>query len=133
LSVQGTLWLHFEPLQLLNFDFDANPDPDPDFDVDADPFPNPSVYSDAEPDPASQNDVDPDPQLWFQYRVVWSLRTIYCFLTKLITVERKASGFRILIKYFSGTNVISSNFPMDRFFSRCRYGTYVIIEALVNP
>ncbi len=29
--------LHFEPQQLLNFDFDAGPVPDPAFDFDADP------------------------------------------------------------------------------------------------
>ncbi len=51
-SVQGPLELHFEPPQLLNFDFDANPDPDPAFDVDrqSNPIPNPSFHSDADPD-----------------------------------------------------------------------------------
>jgi hypothetical protein len=43
-SVHGTQWLHFEPLQLLNFDFLCD-------------------SSDADPDPASQMDADPDPQL----------------------------------------------------------------------
>jgi hypothetical protein len=36
-SVFGPSWLHFEPPQLLNFDFDADPDLAFDFDVDADP------------------------------------------------------------------------------------------------
>jgi hypothetical protein len=34
-SVQGPPWLYFEPSRLLNFIFDA--DPDPNFDFDADP------------------------------------------------------------------------------------------------
>ncbi len=40
--------------QLLNFGFDADPNPDPDA----------AFHSDADPDlaPASQNDADPDPQ-----------------------------------------------------------------------
>ncbi len=29
LSIHGLSWLHFEPLKLLNFDFNAGPDPDP--------------------------------------------------------------------------------------------------------
>ncbi len=35
MSVHGPLWLHFEPLQLLNVDFNA--DPDQPFEFDADP------------------------------------------------------------------------------------------------
>jgi hypothetical protein len=37
-------------LQLLNFDFYADPDP--------------AFHSDGDPDPASQNDADQDPQSW---------------------------------------------------------------------
>ncbi len=40
--------LHYGPLQLLNFGYDADPDT--------------SLQSDADPDPASQSNVDPDPQ-----------------------------------------------------------------------
>ncbi len=50
-------WLHFEPLQLLSFDFDT--DPDPAFDCDADP--NPAIHSDADPDPAFHSFANPDP------------------------------------------------------------------------
>ncbi len=48
--------LHFEPLQLLNFDFNADPDADPAF------------HSNADPDPASQSNAAPDPQAWFRRR-----------------------------------------------------------------
>jgi hypothetical protein len=41
--------LHFEPLKMLNFDFDADADLDSDF------------YSNADPDPASRNNADSDP------------------------------------------------------------------------
>ncbi len=41
-SVHGPLWLHFEPLKLQNFDFNADPEP------------------------ASQNNVVPDTQPWFE-------------------------------------------------------------------
>ncbi len=44
----GPPWLHFEPQQLLNFDFDADPDP--------------AFHPNADADPVSQNDADPDPQ-----------------------------------------------------------------------
>jgi hypothetical protein len=40
--------LYFESLKLLNFDFNADPDP--------------SCYSDADPDQASKNNAAPDPQ-----------------------------------------------------------------------
>jgi hypothetical protein len=47
MSVQGPPWLLFEPLKLLHFDFNADPDP--------------SFHSNADtnPDPASQNNWDP--------------------------------------------------------------------------
>jgi hypothetical protein len=47
-SVHGPPRLHFEPLKRLNFDFDADPDPD--------------FHSNVEPDPASQNNADQDPK-----------------------------------------------------------------------
>ncbi len=55
MSVAASPRLYFEPLKLLNFDFNA--DPDPSFHTNADP----------DPDPASKNNVDPtrpdpDPQ-----------------------------------------------------------------------
>jgi hypothetical protein len=56
-NVLGLLWLHFEPLQILNFDFNFYPDS--------------AFYSNADPDHhhrASQNDADPDPQLCFELR-----------------------------------------------------------------
>jgi hypothetical protein len=40
--------LHFEPLKLLNFDFNWDPDP--------------AFYSNVDLDPASQINADPDPQ-----------------------------------------------------------------------
>ncbi len=40
---------YFEPPQILNFDFNADPDPAFDFHTD----PNPAFQSDADPDPAS--------------------------------------------------------------------------------
>jgi hypothetical protein len=51
--VNGPPRLHFEPLKLLNFDFNANADPDP------------ALHSNADPDPASKHNrfnADPDPQ-----------------------------------------------------------------------
>ena len=41
LSIHGPSWLHFEPLMLRNFDFDA--DPDPAFHSTVDPDPNPAI------------------------------------------------------------------------------------------
>jgi hypothetical protein len=49
LSVHGPPWPHVKPQKLLNFDFNA--DPDPAFLSNADP----------DPDPASQNNTDPGP------------------------------------------------------------------------
>ncbi len=51
-SVYGPPGLRVEPLELLNFDFNGDPDLDPAF------------HSKADPDPASQNKADPDPQPW---------------------------------------------------------------------
>jgi hypothetical protein len=50
-SVHGHPQLYFEPLKLLNFDFNADPDPD--------------FHFNADPGPASKNNADPDPQPWF--------------------------------------------------------------------
>jgi hypothetical protein len=36
-SIHGPPWFHFEPPQLLNFVFDANPGPGPAFDFGLDP------------------------------------------------------------------------------------------------
>jgi hypothetical protein len=47
-SVHGPTRLHFKPLKLLNFDFNAGPDP--------------AFHYNADPDPASKNNADPDPQ-----------------------------------------------------------------------
>jgi hypothetical protein len=52
-SVHGPLWFNFQPPKLLNFDFDA--DPDPAFESGA--VPDPVFYSYADLD--SQNDADP--------------------------------------------------------------------------
>ncbi len=49
-SVHNSPRLYFEPLKLLHFDFDANPDPDP------------AVHSNADPDPVSKNNANTDPQ-----------------------------------------------------------------------
>jgi hypothetical protein len=54
------------PKNLLNFDFDADPDPsfdsdadpDPAFGLDADADPDKAFHYDAEPDPTSRNDAD---------------------------------------------------------------------------
>jgi hypothetical protein len=46
-SVHGTPGLHFEPLNLQNFHFDADPDP--------------AFHSNPDQDPASQHNADPDP------------------------------------------------------------------------
>jgi hypothetical protein len=53
-SVHGPPWLHFESLQILNFDFDVDPDPLQNAD------PN-TASQNTDPNPASQN-ADPDPQ-----------------------------------------------------------------------
>jgi hypothetical protein len=50
--------LQNDPLRLLPFHFDA--DPDPAFHFDADSDKDPAFHFDADPDPASQNDADPD-------------------------------------------------------------------------
>ena len=47
-SVDGHTRLQFEPLKLLNFVFNVDPDP--------------AFLSNADPDPAFQNNADPDPQ-----------------------------------------------------------------------
>jgi hypothetical protein len=48
--------LHLEPLDPLNFDFNAYPDPD--------------YHSNADPEPASKNNADPDPQTWLAHNQV---------------------------------------------------------------
>ncbi len=50
MSVHGPTRLHFEPPKLSNFDFTADPDPDPAF------------HSNADPDPVSKNNADPQHQ-----------------------------------------------------------------------
>jgi hypothetical protein len=53
LRLQGVNpWLHFEPLELLNVDIDADQDPSPYFDFDADP--DPVFDFDADQDKTSQ-------------------------------------------------------------------------------
>ncbi len=47
MSPHGLPWLCFEPLELLNFYLNANPDP--------------AHYSNANPDPALYSNADPDP------------------------------------------------------------------------
>ncbi len=47
--MHGPLLLYFEILKLLNFDFNA------------DPYPDPAFHSHADSDPASKNNADPDP------------------------------------------------------------------------
>jgi hypothetical protein len=42
--------LRLQPIKLLNFDFNGNPDP--------------AFHSNADPDPAFKNNADPDAQLW---------------------------------------------------------------------
>ncbi len=44
-NVHGFPWLHFEPLQLLVFDFDADLGPDPSFHSDVEPDPDPQHWS----------------------------------------------------------------------------------------
>jgi hypothetical protein len=58
-SVNGPPLVHFEPQQLLYFDFEA----DPAFDFDTFTDPDPDFHSD---DPASKNyaNSDPDPPHW---------------------------------------------------------------------
>jgi hypothetical protein len=58
-SVHDPPWLHFDPPQLLSFDFDADLHPDPAFDFNANPYP--TFRSDADPDPNAVS----DPQLNF--------------------------------------------------------------------
>jgi hypothetical protein len=57
LRVLGTPRLHCEPRKLLNFDFNA--DPDPAFHLNADP--DPAFHFNADPDPAFLFDADSDP------------------------------------------------------------------------
>jgi hypothetical protein len=60
-SVHGPPPLHFESLKLLNFDFNADPDPDPAFHSNADPDPYPAYHSNADldPYPASKDNANP--------------------------------------------------------------------------
>jgi hypothetical protein len=54
-SVHGPPWLHIKPLQLFNFDFEADPDPLQNADPD-------TASQNANPNTASQNaDLDPQP------------------------------------------------------------------------
>jgi hypothetical protein len=46
LSAYGPPWLHFEPVQLMNFGDDADPDP--------------AAQDNSDPDPSSQNNVEKD-------------------------------------------------------------------------
>jgi hypothetical protein len=79
--VHGPPWFHFEPPQLLDFDFDAGPDPDPALDFDAEP--DTAFHSDSAPDlyPASRNDEDLDPQH------CWELRSVSFLFTNGIYVS----------------------------------------------
>ncbi len=56
MRVHGPLLLYFETLKLLNFDFNADPGPDP------------ALHSNADPDQASEINADPDPQPCKLYR-----------------------------------------------------------------
>jgi hypothetical protein len=51
-------WLHFEPLKLLNFEFNTDPDVDPTF----------HSHADADMSPASQNNAGPDPLHWMNLK-----------------------------------------------------------------
>jgi hypothetical protein len=51
--VSGPPQLKFEPLKFLNFDFNADPDPD------TDPAFHSNTDPDPDPDPASKNNSDP--------------------------------------------------------------------------
>ncbi len=53
--------LHFEPLKLLNFDFNVVTDLDSAF----------HSIADLDPDPASHNNADPDPQPWVKFKRKW--------------------------------------------------------------
>jgi hypothetical protein len=53
-SVHGPQRLYFEPVKLLKFDFNA--DPEPVFQSNADPYPASKNYAD--------QSADPDPQTW---------------------------------------------------------------------
>jgi hypothetical protein len=56
-SVHGLPWLHFQPLNLLDFDLNANLDPYPAFYYNADADPNPAskiMQMHAEPDAVPQ-------------------------------------------------------------------------------
>jgi hypothetical protein len=54
--VHGPSWLKFEATQLLNFDFEADLDPDPAFHSESDP--DPASKNGSVPDSASKNDVE---------------------------------------------------------------------------
>ncbi len=58
-TVHGPTWLHFEPIKLLNFDFNAQPDTDQDFRSNVDPIliHVPKIMRTHE---------DPDPQPWLE-------------------------------------------------------------------
>jgi hypothetical protein len=62
--------LYFEPLKLLNFVINADPDPaihcivDPDTAFRSNADPDSAFHSNSEPDPASKNNADPNPQPW---------------------------------------------------------------------
>ncbi len=53
--MHGPLWLYFEPIKLLNFDVNADPDP--------------ALHSNSDSDPDSKINADPDPQPWFKTSV----------------------------------------------------------------
>jgi hypothetical protein len=89
-SIHGPPRLYFEPLKLLNFDFNADSD---------------SVFHfNADPDPVSKNNADPDPQPWIRtysrQRRILCRGILYCsqmkemrYLTFLrFPVKRKMFG-----------------------------------------
>jgi hypothetical protein len=80
-SLPSPPWFQFEPLKLLNFELNADPNLDPIF------------YSDVDPDPASQNKADPDPQLYFLLCLFF-----VCSLDR--TARGSNAGFRIRICIF---------------------------------
>jgi hypothetical protein len=80
-SVHGPLWLHFEPVKLQNFDFNADPDP------------------------ASQNNVVTDTQIWFEAFILIIILVPLSFETPVFETrppdsQAKALKRRFILKSF---------------------------------
>jgi hypothetical protein len=96
-------WLYFEPPKLLNFDFDADPDP--------------AFHSNANPKPASKNNADPDSQRGLKEKLVTYIYLL-CRIQLLIKLseleQRLMSGCSDKIQLGSFVSAFQVSLPSGR-------------------